>query len=255
LEGNWRSLQRPSNLAAIRSRDGVDVGAAVTREPSPRVLVIEDEVALGRLVERVLLEEGFQALLEHSGDGGLATALQVRPEAVILDLSLPGMDGLQVCRELRARALTMPVIMLTARDGVPDRVRGLDAGADDYVTKPFAIEELLARLRAHLRRGSSSQEVLRVADLTLEPAARAVTRAGAELSLTPQEFSLLELLMRHPRQVMTRQRILDHVWGYDATPASNVVDIYIHYLRDKVDRGHERKLIHTVRSIGYVLKP
>jgi DNA-binding response OmpR family regulator len=233
----------------------VDVGAAVTRAPAPRVLVIEDEVALGRLVERVLLEEGFQALLEHSGDGGLATALQVRPEAVILDLSLPGMDGLQVCRELRARALTMPVIMLTARDGVPDRVRGLDAGADDYVTKPFAIEELLARLRAHLRRGNPSQEVLRVADLTLEPAARAVTRAGAEIGLTPQEFSLLELLMRHPRQVMTRQRILDHVWGYDATPASNVVDIYIHYLRDKVDRGHEHKLIHTVRSIGYVLKP
>lgn len=220
-----------------------------------RVLVIEDEVALGRLVTRVLSEEGFQALLELSGDGGLATALEVRPEAVILDLSLPGMDGLEVCRELRARALTMPVIMLTARDAVPDRVRGLDAGADDYVTKPFAIEELLARLRAQLRRGGPSQEVLRVADLTLEPATRAVARGGDEITLTAQEFSLLELLMRHPRQVMTRQRILDHVWGYDASPASNVVDIYIHYLRDKVDRDHEHKLIHTVRSVGYVLKP
>jgi DNA-binding response OmpR family regulator len=219
-----------------------------------RVLVIEDEVALGRLVERVLREEGFQALLEHSGSGGLARALEVRPEAVILDLSLPGLDGLQVCRELRARALTMPVIMLTARDAVAERVRGLDAGADDYVTKPFAIEELLARLRAQLRRGSPGQEVLRAADLTLEPATRIVTRAGRDVTLTAQEFSLLELLLRHPRQVMTRQRILDHVWGYDATPASNVVDIYIHYLRDKIDRGFSRPLIRTVRGVGYTIK-
>jgi DNA-binding response OmpR family regulator len=220
-----------------------------------RVLVVEDEVALGRLVARVLREEGFQALLEHTGDAGLARALEARPEAVILDLSLPGMDGLQVCRELRARALTMPVIMLTARDAIPERVRGLDAGADDYLTKPFAIEELLARLRAQLRRGSPAQEVLRAGDLTLEPDTRIVTRAGKEVALTAQEFSLLELLLRHPRQVMTRQRILDHVWGYNAAPASNVVDIYIHYLRDKIDRGHQRGLIHTVRSVGYVLRP
>jgi DNA-binding response OmpR family regulator len=220
-----------------------------------RVLVIEDEVALGRLVERVLREEGFEPLVEHSGDRGLARALEVRPEAVILDLSLPGLDGLRVCRELRASALTMPVIMLTARDAVAERVRGLDAGADDYVTKPFAIEELLARLRAQLRRGNPAQEVLRTADLTLEPATRIVTRAGKEIALTAQEFALLELLLRHPRQVMTRQRILDHVWGYDAMPASNVVDIYIHYLREKIDRGHDRKLIYTVRSVGYVLRP
>jgi DNA-binding response OmpR family regulator len=227
----------------------------VATPSSARVLVVEDEVALGRLIARVLQEEGFQALLEHTGDTGLARAVEVRPEAVILDLSLPGMDGLQVCRELRVRALTMPVIMLTARDAIPERVRGLDAGADDYLTKPFAIEELLARLRAQLRRGSPAQEVLQIADLTLEPDTRVVTRAGKEVTLTAQEFSLLELLLRHPRQVMTRQRILDHVWGYNAAPASNVVDIYIHYLRDKIDRGHQRALIHTVRSVGYVLRP
>jgi DNA-binding response OmpR family regulator len=227
----------------------------VATHGSARVLVVEDEVALGRLVARVLREEGFQALLEHTGDAGLARALEVRPEAVILDLSLPGMDGLRVCRELRARALTMPVIMLTARDAVPERIRGLDAGADDYLTKPFAIEELLARLRAQLRRGSPTQEVLGIADLTLELDTRIVTRAGREVTLTAQEFSLLELLLRHPRQVMTRQRILDHVWGYNAAPASNVVDIYIHYLRDKIDRGQQRRLIHTVRSVGYVLRP
>src|SRR5438105_15685912 len=185
--------------------------SAMTADGVARVLVVEDEVALGRLVERVLREEGFQPILEHSGSGGLARALEVRPEAIILDLSLPGLDGLQVCRELRARALTMPVIMLTARDAVAERVRGLDAGADDYVTKPFAIEELLARLRAQLRRGNPRQEVLRVADLTLEPSTRIVTRAGREVTLTAQEFALLELLLRHRKQVMTRRRLLDAV--------------------------------------------
>ncbi len=222
--------------------------------PSPRVLLIEDEAALARMLERVLFEEGFAPEVALSGDGGLEVAIAEPPEAVILDLSLPGMDGLAVCRHLRSRGLTMPVIMLTARDDVPARVRGLDAGADDYLAKPFAIEELLARLRAQLRR-ERGPERLELGDLSLEPATRIVRRGVREIPLTAQEFSLLELFIRHPGQVMTRQRILDHVWGYDANPASNVVDIYVHYLRAKIDRGQAQPLIHTVRSVGYALRP
>jgi two-component system, OmpR family, response regulator MprA len=222
--------------------------------PPPRVLVIEDEAPLGRLLARVLRDEGFDPLLAFRGDEGLEAAIAHRPESVILDLSLPGLDGLEVCRELRARALRMPVIVLTARDAVPDRVRGLDAGADDYVVKPFGVEELLARLRSLLRRSRAAQERLQVADLVLEPATRLVRRGGREIELTAQEFSLLELLMRHPNQVMTRRQILDHVWGYGAEPASNVVDTYVHYLRNKIDRGHQPPLLGTVRSVGYVLR-
>jgi two-component system response regulator MprA len=147
------------------------------------------------------------------------------------------------------------VIALTARDTVPDRVQGLDAGADDYLVKPFAIEELLARLRSQLRRGRQVPERLQVGELMLEPATRLVRRRDRDIELTVQEFSLLELLMRHPNQVMTRQRILDNVWGYDVVPASNVVETYIHYLRGKVDRGEDRALIHTVRTLGYVIRP
>ena len=218
------------------------------------VLIIEDEVNLSRILARVLEEEGFHALVEYRGDSGLEAAVANVPDAVVLDLSLPGLDGLQVCRELRARGMRMPVIMLTARDAVPDRVRGLDQGADDYLVKPFAIDELVARIRAHLRRAGEPAERLVVADLVLEPSARRVRRGGKELNLTAQEFDLLEFLMRHRGQVMSRQRILDHVWGYDAAPASNIVDIYIHYLRDKVDNGHGAKVIKTVRSVGYVVR-
>jgi two-component system response regulator MprA len=223
--------------------------------PGPHVLVIEDEVALGRLLARVLDEEGFDARLEQRGDTGLQAALASPPDAVILDLILPGRDGLEVCGQLRTRGITAPVIILTARDTVPDRVAGLDAGADDYLTKPFAIEELLARLRSQLRRGGSAPERLRVADLVLEPDTRVVLRGQRDVTLTSREFRLLELLMRHPNQVMTRQRILDHVWGYSAQPASNVVETYVHYLRNKVDRGHERPLIRTVRNVGYAIRP
>jgi DNA-binding response OmpR family regulator len=218
------------------------------------ILIIEDEVNLSRILARVLEEEGFQALVEYRGDRGLETAVASAPDAVVLDLSLPGMDGLRVCRELRARGLRMPVIMLTARDTVPDRVRGLDHGADDYLVKPFAIEELIARIRAQLRRAGEPAERLVVADLVLEPGARRVRRGGQELSLTAQEFDLLEFLMRHRGQVMSRQRILDRVWGYEAVPVSNIVDLYIHYLREKVDNDHKAKLIKTVRSVGYVLR-
>jgi two-component system response regulator MprA len=224
-------------------------------EDAPSVLVIEDEAVLGQMIERVLREEGFAPVLERRGDAGLDAALLRPPEAVVLDLSLPGLDGLEVCRRLRERGLRTPIIVLTARDTVPDRVRGLDAGADDYLTKPFAIEELIARLRSQLRRSQPPGDRLQVADLVLEPAARLVTRGGRAIELSVQEFALLELLMRHPNQVMTRRRILDHVWGYDARPASNVVDTYIHYLRNKIDRGEPVALIRTVRSTGYSIRP
>src|ERR1700692_952135 len=218
------------------------------------VLIIEDEVNLSRILVRVLEEEGFHALVEYRGESGLEAAVANAPDALVLDLSLPGLDGLRVCRELRARGMRMPVIMLTARDAVPDRVRGLDQGADDYLVKPLAIAELIARIRAHLRRAGEPAERLVVADLVLEPSARRVRRAGQELSLTAQEFDLLGFLMRHRGQVMSRQRILAHVWGYEAPPLSNIVDIYIHYLRDKVENGHGAKLIKTARSVGYVMR-
>ena len=226
-----------------------------TTDEAPSILVIEDEAVLGRMIERVLREEGFAPLLERRGDTGLDAALVRLPEAVVLDLSLPGLDGLEVCRRLRQRDLQMPIIVLTARDAVADRVLGLDAGADDYLTKPFAIEELLARLRSQLRRAHAPGDRLQVANLVLEPAARTVMRGGRPIELSVQEFALLELLMRHPGQVMTRRRILDHVWGYDANPASNVVETYVHYLRNKIDRGHPVALIKTVRSVGYVIGP
>ncbi|MFZ0214465.1 MAG: response regulator transcription factor [Candidatus Dormiibacterota bacterium] len=220
-----------------------------------RILIVEDESPLAYIISRLLREEGFSAAIATDGPEGLELALRDRPDAIVLDLQLPGMDGLDVCRRLRAEGSVVPVIMLTARDGVPDRVRGLDAGADDYLVKPFALEELLARIRAQLRRTGRDTERLQVADLVLEPGSRRAWRAGRELTLTAQEWSLLELLLRHPGQVMTRQRILDHVWGYAAAPASNVVDLYIHYLREKIDRDAEQPLIHTVRAVGYVLRP
>ena len=228
---------------------------AADQRPAVTILLIEDELNLSRLLSRVLEEEGFRTLVEGRGDTGLQAAIAAGPDAVVLDLSLPGLDGLEVCRELRRRELRMPVIMLTARDAVPDRVRGLESGADDYLVKPFAIEELIARLRVQLRRAGGPVERLVVADLVLEPAARMARRGNHELTLTAQEFDLLEFLVRHRGQVMGRQRILDHVWGYAATPSSNIVDIYIHYLREKVDKGHQTKLIRTIRSVGYVLRP
>ena len=220
----------------------------------PTILLVEDQAALAHLVERVLGEEGFRTQLAFDGRSGLDAALGEAPDAIVLDLSLPGLDGLSLCRAVRARGLRMPIIMLTARDAVPDRVAGLEAGADDYVTKPFAFEELIARLRAHLRREGRVIGRLQVADLILDPQAHRVLRAGHEIALSSQEFRLLELLMRHAGQVLTRDRILEHVWGYDADPGSNVVDVYVHYLRRKIDRGFDPALVHTVRSVGYVLR-
>jgi two-component system, OmpR family, response regulator MprA len=218
-----------------------------------RILVVDDDAHIVSSLRRALVYEGYDVLTAADGVEGLARARETPPDLAILDVMMPGIDGIEVCRRLRAEG-EVAILLLTARDGTSDRVRGLDSGADDYLVKPFAIEELLARLRSHLRRRLSAPERIQVGDLVLEPATRLVRRGHRQIELTLQEFGLLELLIRHPNQVMTRQRILDHVWGYDARPASNVVDIYIHYLRDKVDRGEDRALIHTVRTLGYVLR-
>jgi two-component system response regulator MprA len=220
----------------------------------PSLLVVEDQRDLAEMLAQVLEEEGFATRLAADGRAALEEATRTPTDLVVLDVLLPGLDGLAVCRELRARGLAMPIILLTARDAVADRVAGLEAGADDYVPKPFAFEELVARIRAHLRRQGVAGPRLEVADLVLEPRTHRASRAGRTLNLSPTEFRVLELLMRHPGQVLSRETIMDRVWGLDADPASNVVDVYVHYLRRKVDHGFKRPLIHTVRALGYVLR-
>ena len=207
-------------------------------------------------LRRALELEGYQ--IELAGDGREALYRldsDVQPDAVILDVLMPGLDGLEVCRRLRATGNSVPVLMLTARDAVENRVEGLDAGADDYVTKPFALEELLARVRALIRRtADGADEKLRFADLELDPGTREVRRGGDPIELTRTEFSLLELFMRNPRQVLTRSIIFERVWGYDFGFASNSLDVYIAYLRRKTEVGGRTRLIHTVRGVGYALR-
>lgn len=216
-----------------------------------RILVVEDEHRLADLLRRALEHELHTVYLAYDGLDGLERAAADAFDLIVLDVMLPKLDGFEVCRRLRNGGVSTPVLMLTARDAVADRVEGLDAGADDYLTKPFAIAELLARVRALARRGPSPHEVIRVADVTLDPAGHTVRRAGMHVDLTRTEFALLEYLMRHPGQVLTRQQIMDHVWGYDYETLTNVVDIYIHYLRKKLEKGFGRPLIRTVRGIGY----
>jgi len=222
-----------------------------------RVLLVEDDSRVAHLIRRALEEAGYQVELAIDGSAGLELAQADEPDAIVLDVMLPIVDGLEVCRELRRQRVRTPILMLTARDSIPDRVRGLDAGADDYLTKPFALEELLARVRALVRRGKGDDddEPLTVGDLTLNPATREVRRADREIELTAREFSLLQLLMHNPGRVLTKAQIMDHVWGYDTEVTSNVVEIYIHYLRDRVDKGSPRPLIRTVRGVGYTVKP
>jgi heavy metal response regulator len=217
------------------------------------VLVVEDERRLAHLVKRVLEEELHVVDVAYDGLDGLQKAETDAFDVVILDLMLPVMDGLTVCANLRKEGIHTPVLLLTARDAIEDRVQGLDAGADDYLVKPFAFAELLARVRALGRRPATmSQEVLQVGDLELDPARHQVTRAGRQIDLTAKEFALLEYLMRHSNQVLTRTQILDHVWSYEFATMTNVVDIYIHYLRNKVDaKDFPTKLIRTVRGVGY----
>jgi two-component system OmpR family response regulator len=223
-------------------------------ESIPGVLLVEDESVLARLIESVLVEEGYSVRAVGDGDAAIAAAEEAPPDLVILDLGLPGRGGLEVCRELRRQGFGMPIVMLTARDALVDRVSGLDAGADDYLVKPFAFEELLARIRAHLRRTRDDHERLQVGDLVLEPATRRAWRGTREVSLSDREFRLLEVLMRHRGMVLTRQRLLDRVWGYRADPSSNVVDIYVHYLRRKIDQGEPVHLIQTIRGAGYSVR-
>jgi heavy metal response regulator len=219
------------------------------------LLVIEDERKIRDFLRRGLEEEGYTVEVAADGEIGLELASGQAYDLIILDLLLPGRDGLDVCRALRGQGKATPVLMLTARDTVSDRVAGLDIGADDYLTKPFAFEELLARIRALLRREHALRPtVLRIADLALDPATRAVTRGERTVELTTREYQLLYLLMRHPGQILSRVTIEERVWGYDSTAGSNVVDAYIRLLRRKIDSGQSKKLIFTVRGAGYVLK-
>jgi heavy metal response regulator len=219
-----------------------------------RILVIEDEPGIAQFVKQGLSEAGYAVDVVYNGRKGLDYALAADYDAVVLDIMLPQMDGLQLLRTLRARGRKMPVLLLTARDAVDEHVRGLDAGADDYLVKPFAFAELLARLRALLRRPPLQTEtVVRVADLALDTARHEVRRAGRLIDLSPREFALLEYLMRHPQQVLTRTQISEHVWNFDFYSETNVVDVYIGYLRRKIDRGFQPPLIHTVRGVGYRL--
>jgi two-component system response regulator MprA len=219
------------------------------------VLVVDDDAKIVSLLRRALTYEGYSVRTALTAGAGLAEARDEPPQLVILDLMLPDMDGYEVCRRMRAVS-AVPILMLTARDAIDDRVRGLDEGADDYLVKPFALQELLARVRVLLRRSQTAgeQRVYRFEDLTLDTATREAQRGDRSISLSTKEFQLLSLFMRHPRQVLTRDAIMDQVWGYDYSGESNVLEVYVGYLRQKLEAGGEPRLIQTVRGAGYVLK-
>lgn len=220
-----------------------------------RILVVEDETKVGSFIRRALEEESYAVDLCADGPAGLDLARDNSYDLIILDVMLPGMSGLQVLETLRQEKVKTPVLILTARSQLDQRVKGLDAGADDYLTKPFAIEELLARVRALLRRGTGEGTgLLQIEDLMLNPATREVTRGGQRIELTSKEYALLEYFMRNAGRVLTRPMIAEHVWNLDFDTFTNVIDVYVNYLRNKIDRGRERKLIHTIRGSGYVLK-
>jgi two-component system OmpR family response regulator len=234
--------------------------AGLTRaDGSPlRVLVVDDEVNIAELISMALRYEGWQVQMAHTGTAAVDAARELGPDAVVLDMMLPDIDGLEVLRRMRATVPDVPVVFLTARDAVEDRVAGLTAGGDDYVTKPFSLEELVARLRGLMRRSGAQRaaatSVLTVGDLELDEDSHEVTRAGEQISLTATEFELLRFLMRNPKRVLSKAQILDRVWNYDFGGQANVVELYISYLRKKIDAGRE-PMIHTMRGAGYVLKP
>ncbi|WP_300643020.1 response regulator transcription factor [Nocardioides sp.] len=224
-----------------------------------RVLVVDDEVNIAELLAMALRYEGWEVQMAHTGTDAVAVARTTRPDAIVLDIMLPDLDGLEVLRRVRADTPEVPVLFLTARDAVEDRVAGLTAGGDDYVTKPFSLEEVVARLRALMRRAGTAAQpedrnMIVVGDLTLDEDSREVHRGGQEITLTATEFELLRFLMRNPRRVLSKAQILDRVWQYDFGGQANVVELYISYLRKKVDAGRE-PMIHTMRGAGYVLKP
>lgn len=222
-----------------------------------RILVVDDEPAVQRALERALRLESYEVELAGDGERALDRLAEHPVDAMILDVMMPGIDGLEVCKRLRAAGDKTPILMLTARDAIDDRVAGLDVGADDYLVKPFALRELQARLRALLRRagdGDGDGEVLRFANVSLDPVAHEVHRGERAIELSKTEFLLLELFLKHPRQVLTRSTIFESVWGYDFGPTSNALGVYIGYLRRKTEQGGESRLLHTVRGIGYVLR-
>jgi DNA-binding response OmpR family regulator len=219
------------------------------------ILIVEDEINLARLIELELQLEGYTVTVAHDGLTGLTQARESPPDLLILDWMMPGMTGIEICRRLRATGNKAPVILLTAKDDVSDRVAGLDAGADDYVIKPFKIEELLARVRAHLRRTQEDNpDLLQFDDLSLNRRTREVFRNGRAIELTAKEFDLLDYLLTHPRQVITRDQILEKVWGYDFMGDSNIIEVYVRYLRLKLEEHQEKRLIQTIRGVGYVLR-
>ncbi|MBW4482380.1 MAG: response regulator transcription factor [Tildeniella torsiva UHER 1998/13D] len=222
---------------------------------SARILIVEDEEKLAKFVQLELSYEGYEVSVAHDGLSGLMAARDQTPDLIILDWMMPGLSGVEVCRRLRQTGTATPVILLTAKDEVSDRVEGLDAGADDYVVKPFSIEELLARVRAHLRRTEPQDaEVLVFGNLTLDRRSREVRRGQRPIELTAKEFDLLDYLMTNPRQVLTRDRILEQVWGYDFMGDSNIIEVYVRYLRLKLEAEGESRVIQTMRGVGYVLR-
>ncbi|OJX41191.1 MAG: DNA-binding response regulator [Chloroflexi bacterium 44-23] len=220
-----------------------------------KILIIEDDQAIVRVLKRSLTYEGYQVESALEGEDGIRKYQQFRPDLIILDWMLPGMDGLDVCDRIRSFGDKLPILMLTAKDTTHDRVQGLDSGVDDYMVKPFEIEELNARIRALLRRTIPERSVvLSYSDLELDTSTRLASRAGRIITLTAKEYDLLELFLRHPRQVLTRDVIFDRVWGYDFGGESNVLDVYIRYLRQKIEEKGETRLLYTVRGVGYVLR-
>lgn len=220
-----------------------------------RILIVEDDHAIVRVLNRTLTYEGYNVESASDGETGFEVYKKFHPDLIILDWMLPGMDGIEFCDRIRSSEDNVPIIMLTAKDTTSDRVLGLDAGVDDYMVKPFEIEELTARIRALLRRTKNERTLtLSMADLVLDTSTRLATRGGRTISLTAKEYDLLELFLRHPRQVLTREVIFDRVWGYDFGGESNVLDVYIRYLRQKIEDKGEIRLIHTVRGVGYVMR-
>jgi two-component system response regulator MprA len=221
-----------------------------------RILVVEDEARIASLISRTLRLEGYQVEVAPNGETALDKALSNPPDLLVLDVMLPDIDGLEVCRQLRMAGCDEPVLMLTAKDAIRDRVAGLDAGADDYLVKPFAFDELLARIRALLRRAAppDADAPLQFADLVLDPTTRQARRGDRDIELTAKEYDVLELFMHHPRQVLTRDIIYDRIWGYDFGGESNIIEVYVRYLRAKLEAGGEPRLIYTLRGVGYVLR-
>ncbi len=219
------------------------------------ILVVEDEAKLAQFIKLELEYEGYEVTVSQDGLDGLATARAKNPDLILLDWMLPGISGVEICHRLRQTGDKVPIIILTAKDEISDRVTGLDAGADDYIVKPFSIEELLARIRSNLRRNQEEDSsLLQFDDLRLDRSSREVYRASRRIELTAKEFDLLEYLMAHPRQVLTRDQILERVWGYDFMGDSNIIEVYVRYLRLKLEANNESRIIQTVRSVGYVMR-